>query len=279
MTLRNAVNSVAAVLTRKDPPLRRVTLQVTPARKITLNAPAHLLIPRLLEEEGLKGYEPHALACALALCATREGAFYDVGANVGVFSLVVSAALGRSAYAFEPTPDIAQIIEDTALQHALPITVSRTAASDKTGTATFFLSDQSDASSSLNPDFRRSSVRLDVETDKLDNIVKERPALIKIDTETTEPQVLAGAVEVIARHRPHLIVEVLPKRTEEEIGAFFAERGYYAYHITSKPFWKVQPAVRGDTSYENNNWLFAPEPLSEAFWTHMDAWRWRISRA
>ena len=241
-----------------------------------MSAPHHLLIPKHLEAHGISGYEPDTMACAAAILSTRPGDFYDIGANVGVFSIFVAGAMNRRAISFEPTPEIADVLKRAAAENALPITCQQKALSSESGTTTFYLSDRSDMSNSLNRAFRHSTRGIQVEVDTLDISLSGAPALLKIDTESTEPDVLEGAKETIARYRPAMIIEVLKGRTEDRLNTFFDTRGYHAYHITSKAQWKRCNEVTGDASHENNNWLFAPESLGEDFWVHLDAWRWRL---
>src|SRR6185503_3305785 len=64
---------------------------------------------------------------------------------------------------------------------------------------------------------------------KLDQIVinPTSPVIMKIDTETTEPDVLAGARRLLASARPIIIVEVLPgHHVEERLHQELATAGY-----------------------------------------------------
>jgi FkbM family methyltransferase len=195
---------------------------------------------------------------------------------VGVFSLLIAGSLKMKTYAFEPTPEIAKFLEDVIREYCLPITVKGIALSDESGTAEFFLSTRSDASNTLNESFRPGSPSIKVPMDTLDAVVAEKPALIKIDVETAEPKVLAGAARTIDAHRPFLIVEVLNPRIGKQVNAFFAGRSYTAYHITSKQRWRPHPEVPAEFVAKERNWLFAPEPLTRRFWVRLDAWRWRL---
>ncbi len=239
-----------------------------------MDAPGDLYIPRILQEKGLHNYEPETLAVALTLSSTCDGLFVDVGANVGVFSLVVAGVLGKPVKAFEPLPNAAKVLKETAERHELPIDVSRVALSDKDGEAEFYVSSQTDTSSGLNQSFRPSNESFKVSLGRLDDVLKEeRIGFLKIDTETTEPAVLAGAAETIDKQRPPMIIEVLKNRTEEGVQDFFAERGYSWYHITSADRWNAAERVEGDSTYQHNNWLFTPEPLDDSFFNSLKHWK------
>lgn len=243
---------------------------------IEMSAPETLFIPRVLEEQGLSGYEVHSLATAIAICTLRRGPFFDIGANVGIFSLLVASETGRHCVACEPTPEPFKVLCET--RGILPIKCKNIALSTEKGKATFYLSDRSDMSNSLNQAFRHSTTSIDVTVDTLDNIVFECPALIKIDTESTEPDVLAGASETIRAYEPPIILEVLANRTEDRLNEFLSATGYTAYQITSDRRWEPCSQVTGDPTHTNTNWLFTMQPLEEIFWLHLDAWRWRLSR-
>ena len=67
---------------------------------------------------------------------------------------------------------------------------------------------------------------MEVSVTTLDEVVKTRGIdkldVLKIDTETTEPAVLAGAAETLAKHRPAIFFEVLPgsgsgRKIEEQL--------------------------------------------------------------
>lgn len=237
-------------------------------------APQALYVPKLLARHGLARYEPDSLAATLALVEARDGVFVDVGANVGVFALVVAGVLGRRCLAFEPLPEAARVLEATARRHRLDIEVSRAALSDRGGTATFFVSATTDSSSGLDAKFRPAASSFDVTLARLDDVLADRaPSAVKIDTETTEPAVLAGAAAAIDRHRPPLLVEVLHNRTEAAIEAWFAGRGYTAYHVTPAVRWTPAARVAGDPTHAHNNWLFAPAPLDDAFFAALARWR------
>jgi FkbM family methyltransferase len=239
-----------------------------------MTSPKDLYVPKVLARDGLAKYEPDSLAAALAIVEAREGVFVDVGANVGVFALVVAGVTGRASLAFEPLPAAAEVLEATVRRHRLDVAVSRVALADRDGITEFFVSATTDSSSGLDEKFRPVSARFPVTLARLDDVLGTRaPSLIKIDTETTEPAVLAGSVATIERHRPPFLVEVLYRRTEDAIQAFFTERGYAAYHVTSADRWEAADRVTGDPKYAFNNWLFTPEPLDDAFFTALMRWR------
>jgi hypothetical protein len=84
----------------------------------------------------------------------------------------------------------------------------------------------------------------------------DRLDLLKMDTESTEPAVLAGAVETVKRDRPWIVCEVLKARgAERRLEEILGSLGYRFYLLTPDG---PQPRanVEGDPSWLN--YLFAP---------------------
>jgi FkbM family methyltransferase len=260
--------------------MRKVAIRLPNEREILLEAPEHLFVPRILQEKGMARYEPDSLAASLAVLSLRDGLFVDVGANIGVFSILTSAVLNRQCMAFEPLPDAAAVLEDVARRYDLPVTVSRVALSNHSGQEEFFVSAQTDSSSGLNRRFRPVKESFTVDVAPLDDLLREQEiALVKIDTETTEPQVLEGCQRIIDSNRPYLIVEVLKGRTEDQLQAFLDAQEYVAYHIDDRETWAASESIQGDPNYNFNNWLFSPVPLDSSFWAELTHWRRELQSA
>jgi hypothetical protein len=97
------------------------------------------------------------------------------------------------------------------------------------------------------------------------------PAILKIDTETTEPDVLAGGAATIASHRPWILCEVLAGRGESRLTDVLTPFGYHWFHITSEVPYPERQKIEGDPTYEHMMWLFAPNPPDERFWSAVRA--------
>jgi FkbM family methyltransferase len=248
-----------------------------PAREIVLEAPMCQYVPKRLEATALVGYEQHALECFLALVGTAgPGAVLDVGANVGLYGLLAATTSHRDVRAFEPTPDLAAVARGTAERNDLRMVVEELALGREAGAATFFLSDRSDSSNSLAEGYRESSRQLNVAVETLDGYCARTgvvPAVLKVDTETTEPDVLAGAAGTIAAHRPWIMCEVLHGRREGELAEVMAPHGYTWYHLRGEDDPEPVDSLDGDPEYGDLMYLLAPEPVDAAFWELTRAWR------
>jgi FkbM family methyltransferase len=241
-----------------------------------MTAPTGLLIPRMLDEAGLAGYEPETLAVYLAAVdLAPDGAVLDIGANVGVYGLLARALSDRDVHAFEPVPELAEVAVATGVANRLTYSVSRQAVGREPGEATFYLSDVSDSSNSLNPSFRASTRTLNVTVTTLDQYVETHglvPAIVKIDAETGEPDVLAGGHGTLRTHRPWLLLEILPGRTEKAVAAEMEQWGYTWYRCVGEPPYAARTDLDINDGTPAPMWLMLPEPATEEFWNRSLQW-------
>lgn len=246
-----------------------------PAR-VRFAAPYRSFVPRLLDERGVAHYEPETMAAFLAaISLLRATDAFDIGANVGIFSIIGESMTTARISGFEPTPDVAATFRSVVAANGLTCQVEAIALGATTGSATLYLSNKSESSNSLKAGFRTASGTVDVPVERLDDVVRRldrRPAVLKIDTETTEPDVLAGASDLLTHTRPWIICEVLVDRTELALTKVLEPYGYHFHHLgPSVPIVETDRIV-GDRTYEHRDWLFTPDPLPADFARHYDAW-------
>lgn len=240
-----------------------------------------MFVPRVLAEKGFGGYEgdalPHFLA---ALSEAPDGAFLDIGLNVGPYSLLARAHSDREVIGFEPTPDLAGAARSVAEANGLAYSVEELALGAEDGTAVLYLSDSTDSSNSLSSSFRPNSYTLEVRLERLDAWVERtgiKPGLLKIDTETTEPAVVAGARHTIETLRPWIFCEVLPGKPADELEALFAGMDYHLYHLSGEGQLKEEPHLFGHAS--DYMWLLVPTVLDAPHWELAQQWRESLAAA
>ena len=166
------------------------------------------------------------------------------------------------------------------MANGLPYPVERIALGAQSGTATLYLSDVTDSSNSLAAGFRPSSQTLVVPLETVDDVVRrtgETPAVLKIDTETTEPDVLRGAEHLIRAHRPWILCEVLANRSEEALMDVLRPWQYRWFPISDELPFREAETIHGDPTYHNLMWLFAPEHPGQRFWDLVEAWRKQLT--
>jgi FkbM family methyltransferase len=247
-------------------------------RTLEVSVASRLFIPKKIEGTGLAGYEGPTLACWLTLL-NLDGVHevFDVGANVGPFTWLAAALTPHEVVAFEPVPYLLEALGEIAGQNGLRVIRESIALADHDGQATLYLSDKSDTSNSLVQGHRPSSKSLSIEVRQLDTYAAATgriPDVLKIDTETNEPEVLAGGMRTIREHRPWMIVEVLPgAQAEERLMRLLQPLGYIYYQITDAVPLVPRSRIVADPDLVHMNWLLAPAPLNEPFWTSFQEWR------
>jgi FkbM family methyltransferase len=171
-------------------------------------------------------YEPEAQR--VFRDAVREGdVVYDVGANVGFFTLVAAKHAGASGtvYAFEPVArNLAYLRKHVALNRASTVRILELALSSEPGVARF----ASGANASMGRLAAEGDVEVRVET--IDRLVaagdSAPPRFIKMDVEGAEHDVLTGAAATFARHRPALLLSTHGYEIHERCSALLRAWGY-----------------------------------------------------
>lgn len=235
-------------------------------RTISLEGGERFLIASTISKGGFRSYEPEVFAAMAAFLELNPAShLLDVGANVGVFSLTMAALFGdlTRITAFEPAPDLFKYLESAVERNGLRVDTRCVALGVEDGEASFYLSAKSDASNSLNRKFRAHRDVIPVTVRRLDSIASSfveanETVIMKIDTESTEPDVLDGARRFVSEHRPTIICEVLAGRTENRLAEWLSEAGYEGVHITRSPDWRGTTSLLGDPSYQHRDWLFLP---------------------
>ncbi len=153
----------------------------------------------------------------------REGdTLIDIGANIGLFSLIGSKIVGNSGrvISFEPSPiTYARITENIKLNNFENIDARNIGLSDKQGKLTLNISENGfDAWNSFaggNDDKFQKVVEVDVSTldEELKNTDKNNISFIKIDVEGWEKFVLEGGKEILQNYTPTVMIEFTESNT------------------------------------------------------------------
>jgi FkbM family methyltransferase len=153
----------------------------------------------------LGSYEAH-MQKLIACEVKKDAVFYDVGANVGFYSLLASTLVGPGkVFAFEPLPaNVVHLYKHLALNAAKNVEVFELAICDRVGDA-FFEQEGTGAMGRLQD---KGNLRVGITT--LDSLLQERklppPDYIKMDIEGAETKALIGATLCFQRYKPVLFL-------------------------------------------------------------------------
>jgi len=194
--------------------------------------------------------------------------FLDIGANVGFYSICASKVVRDTGtvYAFEPAPKTRKKLDRNLELNGIRNVVSvPIALFDRTGTQKFFLdANRNSGASSLRQSANSGEV-IEVELNTYDNFAAEHglsiPALVKIDVEGAEANVLRGMESMLSQpDRPPVILEVSEwsltqmGSSKGELFDFMIGYGYKA-HLLSQPGVSIYSQ---DNIYFQYDVLFTP---------------------
>jgi FkbM family methyltransferase len=166
--------------------------------------------------------------------------FYDIGANVGFFSIIAARLVGNTGkvYAFEPGQGNANSIRHNArLNNFSQIEVIAKAVSDTPGEGELLLAKYSGghalATADAPPDL---AGKVTVELVTIDDLIAQNqikpPNFVKVDIEGAELDALKGMTETIKQYKPIIIYEiddgdrVAYQRKYQELESFLQSLGY-----------------------------------------------------
>jgi FkbM family methyltransferase len=190
-------------------------------------------------------YHERYEADLVARLLENDEVFWDIGANVGYFTLVAATALKERGQiiAFEPGKNAyVRLTENISLNNYGNIKVYPIAVSDREGEAVLHVAgDIADSSASL---FQSSPAQTGQEVCRmlaLDHFLTAEglrpPTLIKLDAEGAELAVLQGAKRLISQSPPLFLME-MEEKTLQAAGAskaaiqhFLESYGYRAAHL------------------------------------------------
>jgi FkbM family methyltransferase len=161
---------------------------------------------------------------------------YDIGANVGYFSLLAAVLSGENGkiYAFEPLPrNIEFLRKHIALNKGLNIQVIEAAVSSHSGEAFFELG----ASSAMGHLTAEGGLRVNMVS--LDTLVSNGeiapPDYMKIDVEGAEHDVLRGAEEIINDYQPLLFLDTHQRSAHYNTIQILEQHHYQFEILDGKP--------------------------------------------
>lgn len=146
----------------------------------------------------------------------ESGVFYDIGANVGYFSVEMAKMLGPAVrvVAFEPQADLAAAIRDSGVMNGIGnLHVVEAIVGDAAGHREFFLAPASIHASAVSDSGRPCVSSVGMRMVTVDDLVEAAeippPDMVKMDVEGSEHLVFRGAWKTFRAHRPHIFLEFM----------------------------------------------------------------------
>ncbi len=198
---------------------------------------------------GLFEYEPMAF---LYHYLDSEDIYFDIGANVGVYSVLAKKA--KKIVSFEPAEDTFQILlENLKVNNVSNANSVCCGVSDKDGSLTF--TKNRDAVNRI-VDQTESIDGIETETINvvsLDSFCKENnlfPSVIKIDTEGAEESIIKGAETVIQNESLNVIVAEI--FSDNKISTMLSEYGFKLYIYNPRK----RELISGTANQAGNNGIY-----------------------
>jgi len=200
-------------------------------------------------------HRPKTAECELSVLdkiVPRGAVTIDIGANFGLYTRRL-ARLSERVHAFEPSHKMADLLRRTSASN---VRVHELALSDHTGQAELFTPQQGRdpvyGLASLEhrePTANHHVVAATVPTARLDAVVQDDVAFVKVDVEGHELNVLEGAVELLERSQPVFLVEAEDRHRAQStalVFAFFQKRSYRGYFLKDGGVYPVHQIDAGE---------------------------------
>ena len=134
--------------------------------------------------------------------------FIDVGANVGLYTLLARSVIGPFGFVhtFEPNENTAaKLVENLELNDLTNCFVHNVAAANETGRSTFVLT-ADDCTAHIDPLTSSEEETMQIETVRLEEHLPDVPyAMVKLDIEGYEPFALRGAKKWLTQGNPPVL--------------------------------------------------------------------------
>jgi FkbM family methyltransferase len=164
---------------------------------------------------------------AFARLVRQGDVVYDLGANVGFYTLLGARLAGESGavYSFEPLPRNLEFLRKHVAMNGLKnCFVCDAAVADSNGEMRF------DASDTPTTAHLVDVGGLDVRVVTLDSLVERReirpPSVMKIDVECSEVKALKGSARTIEKYRPRILLATHNRELHSECVGFLERFGY-----------------------------------------------------
>lgn len=246
------------------------SLHITSQKQIYLSVNQTSYIAKTLYYHGFSNYEYSSIFWKLA---SKMDCFFDVGANIGYYSLLAASAQPKmTIHAFEPSPGAMHYFQkNIQLNHYQALIHPHSVAlGSETGKATFYtiknpkfpsipnLSGEHNLGTKKNLKHNPHVV----ETMQLDDFVKlhdiQKIDIIKLDTEGNEHHILKSAHQSIQKFQPILICEVLYQTIESDLQSIVEQHNYHIFSVKGSQLHPLKTLIRKEDDGVRNC-FFVPQ--------------------
>ena len=207
---------------------------------------------------GILNFSDYEYQETTLVCDLMQGkkCFYDVGANIGWYSLNISKKnKNASIYSFEPIKKTYEyLVKNIKLNNFQNIKAYNFGLSNKKGSFSFYFYPEGSGNASMRDLSKRDTVtKLNCKLKVMDNFRKENRHcvdFIKIDTEGSELLVLNGAKKILSEDKPIIFSEILRKWAKEfnykanDVLIFLRNYGYNCYTIKRNKLFEINKINR-----------------------------------
>ncbi len=176
----------------------------------------------------------------------KNSVIYDVGANIGFFSLISSKLSGPKGivFAFEPVPEnYRYLIKNKQLNKMQNIHPVKKAVAEKSG-IDIFSREPTFAMGHIQEESKVTSSKIIVSTVSIDDFIFNQkhiePDLIKMDIEGGELQAIMGARRTLREICPVFILEIHGPEKSKIVGKELKNAGYTFFNLENQEI-KILP--------------------------------------
>lgn len=239
-------------------------------------------IPSQIYWKGFDAYE-YAVTPFFYL-AEKANTIIDIGANIGYFSLIASAANKSSEiYSFEPVERIVRRFEKQKKINAFTnIKIEPMIIGDNNDKQVFYIPEGNEMAlaGSTKKGWMDKADEIFIQSTTLDSYKEKHNLnkidLIKMDCEFHEVEALNGMKEILKLDKPNILMEVLFPESKgveghfennqfQEIEKIMLENNYYFYLITKEALLRVDKL---EYNHIDRNYIFSPTKSKNQFIPH-----------
>lgn len=230
-------------------------------------------------------YHEWALQLLMQACLRRGEVFVDVGANIGLISLLAGWLVGPQGrvFSYEPNPSVFTRLESHVDSNGVGnIVMLPKALGEASGSAELSVIGQNTGSGTLGtvPPQLADEVRLrvrvpvvvgDDEAERwLDGTGQRAPIMVKIDAEGFETRIVRGLCRLLSAHRPLVVLEVnsfalgMNRSSPGALAAELRALGYTGWRLDCQRVgWKWRPVLEAISARP-------VDELHDEVWAHPD---------